>query len=109
MGVSRLDSFKLLIGQAGNTTGALTATEFPLLNYPVNGQVSVIMSGTFGGGTASLEVFDGNNWVPVISSPTSLTAPGVLVYQGAALGVRVKLIGSTNPSLNATAVMVDMY
>ena len=56
MGVSRLDNFALLTGQAGNTTGNTTATEHPLPSYPVNGQASVHAFGTFGGGTLTVEV-----------------------------------------------------
>jgi hypothetical protein len=108
--VSRLDTFKLLVGQTGNTTGNTTATEFPLASYPINGMVAVHMSGTFGGGTATIEVTaDGVNWVPPVTAPASLLAPGVLVWQGSALGVRAKLTGATSPNLNATAVFADMY
>jgi hypothetical protein len=107
MGVSRLDSFALLTGQAGNTTGSVTATEHFFIG-PCNGLISVLASGTFGGGTLSLEVFDGTNWVAVSgSNPATLTAPGTLTWQGSALGVRCKLTGATSPNLNATVVLTD--
>jgi len=108
MGVSRLDSFALLTGLSGNTTGNPSATEAPYFG-PVNGLVSVLFSGSFGGGTASIEVYDGANWVPVSSSsPATLSAAGAISWQGSALGIRAKLTGSTSPNLNATAVFTDL-
>ena len=50
---------------------------------------------------------NGTDWVPAVTAPASLAAPGVVVWVGVATGIRAKLIGSTSPSLNATAVFVD--
>lgn len=108
MGVSRLDSFALLKNQTGNTTGAATATETPLSSYPVNAIVSVHAFGGFGAGTLTIEVTpDGTNWVAPVTSPASLTAAGVMTWQGVALGVRAKLTGATAATLNAIAVFND--
>lgn len=111
MGVSRLDNFALLNGRTANTTGAANSAagvEAPLTNYPLNGLVSVIATGGFGGGTLVLEVTaDGVNWAPPVTAPVSLTGPGVLVWQGTALGIRAKLTGATAATLTATAVFVE--
>jgi hypothetical protein len=109
MGVSRLDSWQLLTGQTGNTTGSATATEAPLSSYPVNALVTLHAFGTFGGGTLSLEVSpDGTNWVPAqASTPATLTVPGTVTWQGLAKGIRAKLTGATAANLNAIAVFND--
>lgn len=108
MGVSRLDSFPLLKNQTVNTTGAASATETPLVNYPVNALISVHAFGVFGAGTLVIEVTpDGTNWVAPVTSPASLTAAGVLTWQGVALGVRAKLTGATAATLTAIAVFQD--
>jgi hypothetical protein len=108
MGISTLDSFQVLRNFAlGATTGA-SAGEFPYLG-PVNGIVSLIVSGNFGGGTATMELSPdfGVTWVPAVSNPANLIAPGVLVFQGNAKGIRCKITGATSPNINATVVMVD--
>ena len=101
MGVSRLDTVTLLSGAvAGGTTG----TNFAI---PVNGLVSFHLGFTaLGGGTLSIEAYDGVNWnaVPCLT----LTAATIQTLQGVALGLRAKLTGGTGATgLSLIAVLVD--
>ncbi|HLI12831.1 MAG TPA: hypothetical protein VKY65_14660 [Alphaproteobacteria bacterium] len=98
------DSIILLAGQTSNTTGSTSATEFPFIG-PVNGTVVVTFSGPFGGGTASLESYDGlGNWAAVPGS--SLSAAGAIALTAADYkGLRVKLTGAAGANLIAVAVI----
>ena len=61
-------------------------------------QVNVGCSGTFGGGTATIEISldHGATWV---SSGITMTAPGSKVLTAPATQVRVTLSGATAPSV----------
>jgi hypothetical protein len=109
MGVSRLDSWQLLTGLTGNTTGTASAQEAPLLNFPVNGLVTVHAYGTFGSGTLALEVSaDGVNFVPAQNAvPPTLTVAGSITWQGVAKAIRAKVTGATAANLNAVGCFQD--
>jgi hypothetical protein len=108
MGVSRLDNIALLTGLTGNTTGNPSAQEQPYIG-PVNVIATVIATGTFAGGTLTLEIFDGTNWVPAgFLTPASLTGAGAITFQGASLGIRCKVTGAGAANLNAKLILADM-
>jgi hypothetical protein len=106
-------SSALLTGLTGNTTGVASATEGPIvfgLDYTVSAPLTVVVTGTFGGGTLSLEVnLNGGGWSDGSgsSSPASLTAPGTITYTGACKGIRCKVTGASGANISAELVMND--
>lgn len=65
---------------------------------------TILVAGTFGGGTATLEVSaDGTNWYPT-DPAASWTSSGLkAVTLGKGILFRVTLAGATAPSLNVYA------
>jgi hypothetical protein len=102
MGVSRLDNPKLLDAA---TTGAANGNG-QTFDIPINGLVTVYVSGTFGGGNVQIQVSPdhGVTWMNLgaaLSSTTSVTSTIV------ATAIRAIVAGATAPALNCYAVLVD--
>lgn len=76
--------------------------------FPSSGDyLSVVASGTFGGGTLTVEVSpdSGSTWVP---TSVSLTAPGIANFIGGeGLQFRLSFSGGAAPALNAWVAFQD--
>ena len=81
------------------SSGASPAVDF------AGGNAAVIVAGTFGGGTAQLQILapDNTTWVP-LGSPTSFTANGIAGFTAPAGKLRINLTGATTPSLAAWVI-----
>lgn len=96
MTATRLD----YVAQAFTGNGTLTA---PL---PVNGGVTLIVSGsTLGGGNVTLQTFDGTNWVNAASPVSTINTQVSVVCWG--LQARAVLAGATAPDCRVTLVFND--
>jgi hypothetical protein len=102
MAVSRLDTFKLMDAA---TTGAANGNGTPYVG-PVNGFVTVMPTGSFGGGTLQPQVSPdgGTTWVNIGGT---ITTGQAAVLQVSATALRVVLAGATAPAVNCWATFAD--
>ncbi len=87
-------------------SGALSANGTVTGNLPVNGGVSVYVSGsTIGSGNVQVQLFDGTNWVNEGSTITTINSRVHIVAW--AKQIRATLAGATSPSLTITFIYND--
>jgi hypothetical protein len=102
MAVSRLDSCPLLDGvNSGVANG-----NGPTFNLPINGQVTVYVSGTFGAGNVQIQVSpdNGTTWFNLGAALSSVTSSTSTIV---ATAIRAVVAGATAPAIKCWAVLVD--
>lgn len=76
----------------------------------LGGAGTLFVTGTFGGGTATLEILapDGVTWLTV-GAGTTLTTAGAAGFTAPVRPIRVTLAGATAPSIQAWVLSVPVY
>lgn len=87
----------------GVVTGTLSADGSSSIARKVGGRIGMLVAGTFGSGTAALNISydNGTTWAP--ASGASLTAAGMVVFEvpkSEPCDVKIILTGATGPSLS---------